>query len=103
MANISRLPAPLMQNWGWQQQGACRETGDTLFFAPMGERPSTRTRREAAAKEVCAGCPVRRQCLDWALTVREPYGVWGGTTPEERAGIERVGMGRGRGGRSKAS
>lgn len=85
MANISRLPAPVASNWDWQQYGSCRATGDALFFAPVGERPTTRARRETAAKEICAGCVVRRECLDWALTVREPYGVWGGTTPEERS------------------
>src|SRR5438270_80471 len=41
--------------------------------------------REAAAKAVCAPCPVLRECLDWALHTQERWGVWGGTTPEERA------------------
>jgi WhiB family redox-sensing transcriptional regulator len=87
VANISRLPAPLVTNWDWQQRGACRDSGDALFFAPVGERPTTRARREAAAKAICARCPVRRECLDWALTGQEPYGIWGGTNPEERAAI----------------
>ncbi|MEJ8645170.1 WhiB family transcriptional regulator [Streptomyces sp. MS1.HAVA.3] len=33
---------------------------------------------------MCAGCPVRRACLDHALRTREPFGVWGGLTEEER-------------------
>ncbi len=89
MANISRLPAPLLEHWEWQQLGACRTDSPERFFAPAGERPSARARREAAAKQVCAGCPVRQECLDWALRTREPYGVWGGTSPEERAGMLR--------------
>ena len=43
-----------------------------------------RSDREAAAKAVCAGCPVRRECLDHALTSGEPYGVWGGLSEGER-------------------
>jgi len=38
----------------------------------------------AAAKEVCAACLVRRQCLQFALATRQAHGVWGGTTEEER-------------------
>jgi len=38
----------------------------------------------AAAKEVCASCLVRRQCLQFALATRQAHGVWGGTTEEER-------------------
>ena len=36
------------------------------------------------AKEVCAGCPVRQPCLEWALQDRERFGVWGGLTERER-------------------
>jgi WhiB family redox-sensing transcriptional regulator len=36
------------------------------------------------AKAVCAACDVRRECLAFALATRQPYGVWGGTSPEER-------------------
>jgi WhiB family redox-sensing transcriptional regulator len=85
VANIGRLPAPLFEHWDWQQRGACRATGGDLFFAPPGERPTARMRRESAAKQICATCPVQQTCLQWALVTREPYGVWGGSTPEERA------------------
>ncbi len=37
------------------------------------------------AKAVCRACPVRRECLDWAVEANERAGVWGGTTPDERA------------------
>ena len=40
--------------------------------------------RTEAAKTVCAGCPVRLKCADCAIRAREPYGVWGGLTEEER-------------------
>jgi WhiB family redox-sensing transcriptional regulator len=38
----------------------------------------------AQAKAICAGCPVRRQCLDFATANDLGYGIWGGTTPEDR-------------------
>jgi WhiB family redox-sensing transcriptional regulator len=40
-----------------------------------------------AAKAVCKGCPVIENCLRWAITAREPYGVWGGLSAEEREGL----------------
>lgn len=36
------------------------------------------------AKSVCAACPVVQSCLRWALAAREPYGIWGGMSAEER-------------------
>ena len=43
--------------------------------------------REAAAKAVCAACPVIEQCRKHSLKVREPYGVWGGLTEDDREAI----------------
>ena len=38
-----------------------------------------------SAVQCCDGCPVRRECLEYALAADERYGIWGGKTPEERA------------------
>jgi len=84
MADISRLPGPVADNWEWQFDGACRSTDPSVFFHPEGERGPTRSARDAAAKRVCASCPVIKQCAAHALSVREPYGVWGGLTEDER-------------------
>lgn len=84
MADVSRLPAPLGDAYEWQLFGSCRGADSTLFFLPEGERGPRKRRRERAAKAICAGCPVLDQCADFALSTREPYGVWGGLTPEER-------------------
>ncbi|MBM6402780.1 WhiB family transcriptional regulator [Phycicoccus sp. CSK15P-2] len=84
MAEITRLPGPVADLWDWQLQGACRRVGPEVFFHPEGERGSKRHRRATAAKEVCLGCPVIEQCREHALAVREPYGVWGGLTEDER-------------------
>lgn len=55
-----------------------------VFFQPDFARGSAKRAQEAQAKAVCARCPVQHQCLDWAVTVNEPFGVWGGLSPEQR-------------------
>lgn len=87
MADISRLPGPIADIWDWQFEGACRGADPTIFFHPEGERGPSRENRDAAAKAVCAGCPVLQECAEHALRVREPYGVWGGMTEDEREEI----------------
>lgn len=87
MAEISRLPGPIADIWEWQLEGACREHDTNLFFHPEGERGPARRQRDEAAKAICATCPVLQQCRDHALTVREPYGVWGGLTEDDRERI----------------
>lgn len=84
MADVSRLPGPNADFWDWQLYGACRGKDSALFFHPDGERGAARASREASAKAVCEACPVIAQCREHALRVREPYGVWGGMTEDER-------------------
>lgn len=84
MADFSRLPGPNADLWDWQLRGLCRGKDSSLFFHPEGERGAARSSREIAAKEICLNCPVQNPCGDHALKVREPYGVWGGMTEEER-------------------
>lgn len=84
MADFSRLPGPNADLWDWQLRGLCRGKDSSLFFHPEGERGAARSSRETAAKEICMNCPVQIPCADHALKVREPYGVWGGMTEEER-------------------
>ncbi len=87
MSDVSRLPGPVIELWDWQFQGLCRTASPNLFFHPEGERGFRRLERERAAQAVCARCPVIEQCLSHALKVREPYGVWGGMTEDERAAL----------------
>jgi WhiB family transcriptional regulator, redox-sensing transcriptional regulator len=70
----------------WQQHGLCRSVDAAVFFPPSThfEHKPEREAREDRAKEICAECTVREQCLDYALAVREPHGVWGGTSEQER-------------------
>lgn len=72
----------------WQEHGLCRASDATVFFPPAHfEQKHERAAREAEAKAICAECPVQRECLEWALTIREPYGVWGGYSESERRHI----------------
>jgi len=87
MAEISRLPGPVADLWEWQLDGACRTADPTLFFHPEGERGPSRRGRDSAAKAICASCPVIVQCRSHALAVREPYGVWGGLSEDDRETI----------------
>ena len=87
MTDIHRLPAPLIDHWEWQGQAACRGMDVSVFFHPAQERNAARERRIAQAKAVCRGCPAIAHCLEHALRVREPYGIWGGMSEDERASI----------------
>ncbi len=69
----------------WQDRAACVGTDAELFFAPDGERPDDRELRETEAAAVCAQCPVRAQCLDYALANSIKHGIWGGLTKEGRS------------------
>ncbi len=77
--------------YGWQFLGACRGEDTALFFAPSYfERREEKEAREARAKAICAGCQVRLECLEYALRIREPHGVWGGLNESERRAVLRA-------------
>ncbi|SDI97962.1 WhiB family transcriptional regulator, redox-sensing transcriptional regulator [Frankineae bacterium MT45] len=84
MSNVRQLISPHHPSWEWQTNAACRGTDTSTFYHPENERGPSRVRREQAAKRVCSGCPVVANCLRWALETREPYGVWGGLSVDER-------------------
>lgn len=74
---------PIEQSW--QGKAACRGPQASLFFPPSHfERKDDKEYREGRAKAICANCPVRRACLDYAVRIREPHGIWGGLNEVER-------------------
>ncbi len=77
----------------WQLKALCRGPQAFVFFAPAhAESKDERAERERIAKSMCASCPVKRPCLDYAVRIREPHGIWGGLNEMERKQlIERVG------------
>lgn len=69
----------------WQIKGSCRGPQAAVFFPPTSfERKDEKDEREERAKAICATCPVQRACLDYALRIREPHGIWGGLNELER-------------------
>jgi WhiB family redox-sensing transcriptional regulator len=71
--------------WGWQFDAACRGEDSSLFFAPnYFEKRGEKEGREAKAKALCARCPVRDECLEYAIQIRETHGIWGGLNEMER-------------------
>ncbi|MFB9745099.1 WhiB family transcriptional regulator [Pseudonocardia sulfidoxydans] len=69
----------------WRADALCVQIDPDLFF-PETDRGTAFDRQVTAAKRVCAGCPVRAQCLDYALEAL-PDGIAGGTTPAERTAL----------------
>jgi WhiB family redox-sensing transcriptional regulator len=69
----------------WQLKAACRGPQAAVFFPPpQFERKDDKLEREGRAKQICAMCSVRRDCLDYAIAIREPHGIWGGLNELER-------------------
>ena len=70
----------------WMRRGACVGSEPMAFFLPS----SFGAKATAATKRICAGCPVREQCLDFAITENMQEGIWGGLTVRERGRIRRM-------------
>ena len=75
-------PAGDPEDHGWQDHANCLGVDPDLFFPERGA--STRE-----AKEVCRGCVVRNECLEFALQNGEKFGIWGGLSERERRRIRR--------------
>lgn len=69
-----------VRHMAWMDEGLCQETDPEAFFVEKGgdTRP---------AKRVCASCPVRQVCLDYAMDEQIQFGVWGGVSAKERIRI----------------
>lgn len=66
----------------WRLEAACRDLDTAIFFPETDEQVDT-------AKAVCATCPVREACLEFALVTRQDDGVWGGLEENERRRVRR--------------
>lgn len=74
--------AGLLDLQGWRDRAACRAAPTELFF-------SDDESMQATALDFCDGCDVVEDCLQFALDHIERIGVWGATTPEQRARLLR--------------
>jgi WhiB family redox-sensing transcriptional regulator len=75
-----KLPTAL----AWRTKGSCRGSDSMIFYPPSDDDSLAVT-----AKEICSACPVRKPCLEFALSTREKHGVWGGLTERERRRVLR--------------
>lgn len=67
----------------WMARGLCRQIGGDIWYPEQGES-------NLEAKQICAVCPVRVECLDHAVTFDEVFGIWGGLSAQERRRLKAV-------------
>jgi WhiB family transcriptional regulator, redox-sensing transcriptional regulator len=72
----------------WRGAASCKDVDPDLFF-PVGVTGPA-IEHIASAKAVCAGCPVKEPCLEFALVTNQEYGIWGGASEEERRAMRRA-------------
>ena len=102
-----KLPAPIYDNYEWQEQARCVDIDTNYFYyedysaierqskTVNGKtftieeevRAEERLQIEREVKAICALCPVINECLSHALSVPERYGIWGGKSERERRQI----------------
>jgi len=75
----------------WREQAACADIDVNLFFPPPGQEGRSQAR---LAIKLCDSCPVKADCLAYALTFdhRSLPGIWGGTTEHQRFKMFRDGV-----------
>jgi WhiB family transcriptional regulator, redox-sensing transcriptional regulator len=72
----------------WRDGAACRDADAEMFF-PIGSSGAA-LEEMAAAKAVCGCCPVQDECLSFAVTTNQEYGIWGGLDEEQRREVRRT-------------
>lgn len=68
---------------GWQFRARCAQTDPDAFFPPKGGSTTE-------PKRICLSCPVRAECLEYALVNDERFGIWGGMSERERRHLARA-------------
>ncbi len=77
----------------WRDHAACRSADLETFFIGFGRgRGQGRYSNAelARALALCAGCPVRVECLDYAMTTYQDVGIWGGMIASQRKKLRRA-------------
>lgn len=87
---IASKLASLDSDAQWQDKASCKGMDPVLFFGPeYAETVKEKRDREEAAKAVCVTCQVKKDCLEYALDAKEPYGIWGALNETERKALLR--------------
>lgn len=74
----------------WRQMANCKSVTDPDLFFPIGTTGPALDQIEEA-KEICRPCPVKAECLEWAISTQQDTGVWGGLSEEERKEYAKTG------------
>jgi WhiB family redox-sensing transcriptional regulator len=82
LSEVGRALLPLLNPGPDWEKALCRQVDPDLWFPEKGG--STRD-----PKAICADCPIRPECLEYALEKDERFGVWGGMSERERRRIKR--------------
>jgi WhiB family redox-sensing transcriptional regulator len=72
----------------WVHRARCKDEDPELFF-PVGTTGPAAGQLNAA-KAICSQCPVRAECLEWAMATGQDAGVWGGLSEDERRALRRA-------------
>ena len=83
LSDLSNMLLGDLNELSWQERALCAQTDPEAFFPEKGG--STRE-----AKRVCLACEVRAECLEYALTHDERFGIWGGLSERERRRLRRA-------------
>lgn len=77
--------------YAWREQGACFNTDSSAFIPSSIALEDTRVLVSyQTALRVCSKCPVITDCLEYAMTTRQSFGVWGGMTPRQRQTLRKA-------------
>ncbi len=74
----------LVDELRWQDRALCKGMPAALFYGAPRERDEDRERRHRHVKAICAACPVKPDCLAYALRWDEREGIWGGVVAKTR-------------------
>ena len=78
----------------WQESAKCKGAKNSLFYGHTGSytEPKMRPILLAALEKYCWVCPVKDECLEYAIATQprgQEFGIWGGKTPKQRVAIRR--------------
>jgi WhiB family redox-sensing transcriptional regulator len=89
--DVSLIPVHYQEDGAWRDEALCREKGNALFFAQIrrGESQVVIQQKVADAQKLCLRCPVRLNCLNYAIKSLMRHGVWGGVQFDNMSVAER--------------
>lgn len=79
-----QLAASIRENGGVE----CEQVPE-IFYPEDSPFPSEGRMMRELAQTICGRCPIKNQCADYAINSDEPFGIWGGLTPQDREKLKR--------------